>query len=119
MIAARDSIFELNVMMPLIAHNLLTSIDLLTKGIAAFADKCVTGIEADEQRCKEMIEQSLAMCTALAPVIGYDRAAELAKQAYSSGRTIREVATEAQVLPEEELERLLDPASMTRPKQNG
>lgn len=107
--------FELNVMMPLIAHNLLESIRLLSNGCRLFAEKCISGIEADEKRCQEMIEKSLAMCTALAPRIGYDAAAKIAKEAYATGKTVREVAREKNLLPQEELEKVLDPASMTEP----
>jgi fumarate hydratase class II len=107
--------FELNVMMPLIAHNLLQSVTLLENAAVQFSERCVKGLQADRQRCESLIEQSLAMCTALAPVIGYDRAAQIAKTAYESGKTVREVASEEQVLPDAELARLLDPRPMTEP----
>jgi len=107
--------FELNVMMPVMIHNLLQSIDLLAAGVRQFNERCVQGLEANRARCESLVEQSLAMCTALVPVIGYDRAAEIAKQAYASGRTVREVARQLGVLPEEELRRLLDPRPMTEP----
>ena len=107
--------FELNVMMPVMIHNLLQSIDLLAAGVRQFNQRCVQGLEANRARCESLVEQSLAMCTALVPVIGYDRAAEIAKQAYASGRTVREVARQLGVLPEEELRRLLDPRPMTEP----
>ncbi len=107
--------FELNVMMPLITHNLLQSVTLLANATEQFSERCVKGLQADRQRCESLIEQSLAMCTALAPVIGYDRAAQLAKKAFESGKTVREVAREEQVVPEAELERLLDPRPMTEP----
>jgi fumarate hydratase class II len=115
-IGARDSILDLNVMMPLIARNLLESIRLLSNGVGVFAERCVAGIDADVERCGQMIEQSLAMCTSLAPAIGYDQAAAIAKEAYASGKTVREVALEKKVLPADELNRLLDPASMTEPE---
>jgi len=105
--------FELNVMMPVMAHNLLQSIDLLTNAVDQFNDRCLQGLEADRARCEGLIEESLAMCTALAPVIGYDRAAAIAKQAHESGRTVREVALAEKVLPEYELEHLLNPRPMT------
>ncbi len=105
--------FELNVMIPLITHNLLQSIDLLARGTAAFTTRCVAGLEADAERCREMIERSLAMCTALVPRIGYDAAAAIAKEAYRTGRTVREVARETKLLTDEELDRLLDPRRMT------
>jgi fumarate hydratase, class II len=111
--------FELNVMKPLIAHNLLLSIEVLARGAAAFTEKCVKGIEADAERCKEMIERSLAMCTALAPRIGYEAAAAIAKEAYQTNRTVREVAREKRLMPEEELSRLLDPWRMTEPGGEG
>ena len=105
--------FELNVMMPVMAHNLLQSIDLLANATDQFNERCLQGLEADRERCEGLIEESLAMCTALAPVIGYDQAAAIAKQAHATGRTVREVALAEKVLPEEELKRLLDPRPMT------
>ena len=109
--------FELNVMKPVIARNLLESIDILAHGAEAFADKCVAGLQANEARCREMIEQSLAMCTALAPKIGYDAAAAIAKEAYKTGKTVREVAKAKKLMPEAELEKLLDPWRMTEGKE--
>jgi fumarate hydratase class II len=100
--------FELNVMKPLIAHNLLQSSSLLTRGIHTFVERCVDGLEANRERAEQLIEGSLAMCTALAPVIGYDAAASIAKEAYKSGRTVREVARERSGLSEEALNEALD-----------
>jgi fumarate hydratase class II len=107
--------FELNVMLPVIAHNLLQSIKLLTNGSRVFARRCVAGLEADVAKCEGNIENSLAMCTALAPVIGYDQAAKIAKTAYETGRTIREVALETSGLDKARLDRLLDAKSQTEP----
>jgi fumarate hydratase class II len=107
--------FELNVMMPLLAHNLLQAIELLSRASRQFQEKCVKGLQADRKRCESLVEQSLAMVTALAPVIGYDRAAALAKQAWASGRTVREVALAERLLSEAELARILDPRPMTEP----
>jgi fumarate hydratase class II len=101
--------FELNVMMPVMAYDLLESIALLTASSRNFAEKLIDGLEADRARAEGFVEQSLAMATALAPEIGYDKAAALAKQAYASRRTIREIAREQSGLPPERLERLLDP----------
>ena len=84
--------FELNVMMPVMAHNLLQEIELLARAVRLFTDRCIRGLQADRRRCESLVEQSLAMVTALAPALGYDRAAQLAKQAFESGRTVREVA---------------------------
>jgi len=100
--------FELNVMLPLIAWDLMDSIDLLTAGTRNFETRLVRGLEASRERAATFVEQSLAMVTALAPVIGYEQAAALAKEASASGRTIREVARERSGIPSAELERLLD-----------
>jgi len=107
--------FELNVMMPVMAYNVLQSITLLGHGIANFSKRCLQGVEADRERCQEMIEKSLALVTALTPKIGYDRAARLAKKAYDQRKTIRQVVKEENFLSEEELSRTLDPRSMISP----
>jgi len=103
--------FELNTMMPVMAYDLLESIELLAAGSGNFAAKLVDGLEADRARAEGYVEKSLAMVTALAPEIGYESAAALAKEAYASGRTVREVAREKSGLPEERLNALLDPRS--------
>lgn len=103
--------FELNVMMPLIANNLLNSTELLSNAIVAFDDKCLRDLQADRERCTELLERSLALVTALVPEIGYDRSAELAKKAHATGRTLRELAIE-DGLDAALLDRLLDPATM-------
>jgi len=105
--------FELNVMMPLIAHNLLQSIDLLATGADVMRTKMIDGIEADEDRAKFLLEQNVIIITALVPVIGYDKSAEVAKKAFKEGRGVREVALELGVLPEDELNRALDLRPMT------
>jgi fumarate hydratase class II len=115
MIGCRDGHFELNTMMPLMAHNLSESVRLLTAAAWTFAARCVAGIEADAERCEQMVERSLAMCTSLAPHIGYDQAAAIAKEAYESGRTVREVAAEQGVLDKKKLAQVLDPKAMTQP----
>ena len=111
--------FELNVMMPVMAHNLLESIRLLGNACDVFCEKCVRGIEANEERCRELVELSMAMVTSLAPKIGYDRAAEIAKESAKTGQTVREICLEKKVLPPEELERALDPVAMTEPGGEG
>ena len=90
--------FELNVMMPVMAYNVLQSIELLSNGITAFDEKCLAGLQADEKRCGDLLEQSLALVTALVPEIGYDRATDLAKQAHKTGKTLRELALEDGIL---------------------
>jgi len=105
--------FELNVMMPVMAYDLLESIRLLAAGSRNFDERCIRGIEADRDRAEGFVEQSLAMCTALAPEIGYEKAAAIAKEAYKTGRTVREVAREKSGLPEGRLNEMLDPRRQT------
>jgi fumarate hydratase class II len=105
--------FELNTMLPVTAYNLLQSIDLLASGSRVFAGRCVDGLEANRERCEGNIEQSLAMCTSLAPELGYDRAAKIAKMAYETGRTVRDVAIEVSGLDPSRVAELLDPRSQT------
>ena len=100
--------FELNVMLPLMAYNLIQSIQLLAEAVRALAGKCVRGIEVDKERCTLNLEQSLALATAFVPAIGYDKAAILAKEAYEKNKTIREVALKNRVLSEEEIKKILD-----------
>ncbi len=113
-IAGQSGNFELNVMLPLIAYNLLQSIDLLANAAENLTDQCVGGIQATE-RGPELVEQGLMLATALAPGIGYDRATDISKEAYKTGRTIREVAREKTDLSEDELDQLLDARKMTGP----
>jgi fumarate hydratase class II len=101
--------FELNVMMPVMAWDLLDGIELLAHGSTNFAARLIDGLEADRDRAASFIEQSLGMGTALAPEIGYERAAALVKEAYTTGRTVREVARQKSGLSEERLTELLDP----------
>jgi fumarate hydratase class II len=117
--AAANGNFELNVMMPVMAHDLLESIRLLANVVDAFTEKCVNGIVANKERCAELVELSMAMVTSLAPKIGYDRAAEIAKESARTGKTVRELCLEKKVLPEAELQRVLDPIGMTEPGGEG
>jgi fumarate hydratase class II len=107
--------FELNVMMPIMALRLLEAIEFSANAVRALTEKCIVGIAANRQRCSAMVEQSLALATALAPVIGYDQAAEIAKEAFRTGKTVREVARAHHVAPEHELEAILNPWRMTQP----
>ncbi|AEB12153.1 class II fumarate hydratase [Marinithermus hydrothermalis] len=106
---------DLNVMMPVIARNLLESVTFLGNAVRVFTEKAVRGMEANRERAEGYVEWSLSMVTSLAPVIGYDRAAEIAKRSVKEGRTVREICLEEKVLPEEELNRILDPRRMTEP----
>lgn len=117
--AAAGSSFELNVMMPVMAHHFLENVRILTNAVSAFTSKCVRGIEANVAHCNELVEYSMAMVTSLAPMIGYDLAAEIAKESGRTGRTVREICRERQVLPEAELEKALDPVEMTKPGGEG
>jgi fumarate hydratase class II len=112
------SIMELNVAMPVMADALLESITLLSNASKTFVDKLLLGLEVNVERCEALIDQSLMMATSLAPVIGYDAAAKLAKDAFAQGKTIRELATERGLLKPAELKRLLDPDRMTRPTKD-
>jgi fumarate hydratase class II len=114
-----QSFFELNVAMPLIGAQILESVHLLAAAARNFADACVAGIEADRERCESLVEQSLAMCTPLAPVIGYDKAAEIAKTAHKEGKTVREVARKLSGLSEKQLEEIFNLHALTEPGIRG
>jgi len=115
-LAGRDGHFELLVTLPLMAHALHEQIRVLARGAEVFAARCVEGLEADEARCRELLERSLMLVTALAPEIGYDQAASVAKQAWTEGRSLRDVVLERKLLDAETLDRLLDPEGMTHPR---
>ena len=106
---------ELNVMMPIIAHEVLESLTILTTGCRNFARECVAGIEADVERSAWLLEQSSAMATPLAPYIGYALAADIAKEAVRTGKTIRQLVIEKGVFTEDEVTQILDPHELTEP----
>lgn len=108
--AGQSGNFELNVTLPLMAHNLLQSIHLLDSAVRSFTEKCIQGISANEKRCASYLEQSLALVTALVPAVGYDKAAALAKEALATGKTVRQATLESGLLPEDEINRLFDRA---------
>jgi len=116
MLAAQAGQLELNVMMPLIGHNLLYSIRILTNGVRAFTERCVRGIEADEEQCRAWVEGSMGIGTALNPYIGYDAAAKVVREAMVTGKSIRQIVRERALLSEEELEEILSPRAMTEPR---
>jgi len=111
--AGANGNFELNVMMSVIARNLLAAIRLLASACRVLAGKCVDGIEADPERARKLVERNVIVVTALNPHIGYDAGASVAKEAFRSGRTVREVVLERGILTPEELDRLLDIHRMT------
>ena len=108
--------FELNVMMPLIVHNLLESISLLASAAVTFADKCVAGIVANVDRARELAERNIIVVTALNPHIGYDNAAKIAKKAHADGTTLKEAAIELGLLTSEEFDKAVRPEKMIGPK---
>jgi len=108
---------ELNAFIPVIARNLLESIRLLANVSNLFVAKCLEGIEANRERAKSLIDGSLAMVTALAPVIGHDAAAKIAEESLSTGRRVRELCLERTLVAPEELDKLLDPRSQTQRKE--
>jgi fumarate hydratase class II len=111
----RDGQFELNVTLPLMAHCLHEAITCLANGARVFAEKCVAGIAAEAERCRELMERSLMLVTALNPHIGYDAAASVAKEAFATGRSLREVVLARGLMDAATLDRALEPLAMTRP----
>jgi fumarate hydratase class II len=110
---------ELNVMMPMIAHNILENIRLLTGVSRVFQDKCVSGITANRAHCEELVERSMALVTSLAPIIGYDRASEIAKESATTGKTVRQISKSKKLMTDSELDKALDPIAMTKPGGEG
>jgi fumarate hydratase, class II len=122
--------FELNIMMPVMGMAALESVQLLAAGVQAFVDLCARDMEANRAQCEKLVEQSLAMVTSLNPLIGYDLAAAIAKEAFQSGKTVRQVCLEKMragalrkkdsnaVVSQAELETALDPRSMTEPEKS-
>jgi fumarate hydratase class II len=108
--------FQLNIMMPVMAHAALESVMLLARTAAAFNDLCVKDMEANPEACEASVEKSLSMVTSLNPHIGYERAAAIAKEAFKTGKTVRQLCEEQKVLPADVLQAALDPRSMTEPQ---
>ena len=114
-IAGSRGNFELNVMMPVIAHSLLESIMLMANISRTFTDRCLVGIEADPERAKELLEKNPAIATALNPYIGYDQAALVAKEAIARGLSVREIVLSKGLLDDEKVDEALDVRGMTEP----
>jgi aspartate ammonia-lyase len=106
---------ELNVMMPILAYNLIQSLEVLTNGVSAFTERCVRGIEANVERCQELAEKSMGLATALNPYIGYAAAAKVAQEAQARDVSLRQVVLEQELLSAEQLDAVLDPYTMTKP----
>jgi fumarate hydratase class II len=118
-VGAQHGNFELNVMLPVIAHNLLESIEILSTTSVVLADKAIAGFTVNTERIAELVDKNPIMVTSLNPIIGYDKAAKIAKQAYAEGRTVKNVAAELTDLSAAELDTLLDPAALADPGIKG
>ena len=114
--AASQGQFELNVMGPVLAFNLLQSLVLARNSLEVFREKCIDGIVANEERCRELLEQSFCTVTALNPHVGYYKATEVAKEAFASGKTVREICLEKGLFSESEIDAILDPVKLVRPR---
>jgi fumarate hydratase class II len=112
-VAGQSGNFQLNVMLPLIAHNLLQSIGLLANASASLADQCIGDFRVNEANIRRALDRNPILVTALNPVIGYEKGAAVAKKAYAEGRAVKDVAREMTDLGDEELDRLLDPGALT------
>ncbi len=113
-IAGQSGNFQLNVMLPVVAHNLLQSIEILANASRALADKAIVGFTVNKVKLDEALDRNPILVTALNPVIGYEKGAAVAKAAYAQGRAVRDVASELTDLTDDELDRLLDPADLTK-----
>ena len=113
--AGQGGLLELNVMMPVMAHNLLQSISLLSNASRTFAERCVNGIEVNEARAAELVEISLANATPLAPIIGYDKAAEISKEAFKKGKTIRQILKSKKLMSDSKIKKVLNLMKLTKP----
>lgn len=114
-LAAASGQLELNAFLPMLSHNLFQSLQLLANAATLLANECIRGIEADEDRCRELVENSFAMLTALSPYIGYEAASDLAREAQATGKTIRQVALDKGLFTNERLEKILSTEEMTKP----
>lgn len=108
--------FELNVFKPLIIHNILQSINIMSDSARAFSMYCIKGIKADKKRIKYLLDNSLMLVTALAPKIGYDRAAHIAKTAHKNGTTLKEEIIKSELISDKEYDKIMNPIKMTKPK---
>ncbi|PWT93207.1 MAG: aspartate ammonia-lyase [Acidobacteria bacterium] len=117
MIASQAGQLELNVMMPIIAYNLLQSLTILRNALEVFSDKCVSGITVNEEMCARYADQTLALATVLNPYIGYLNAAEVAKESQRTGRSVKEIIKERKLLSDEEFEKVFDSINLTEPRK--
>jgi aspartate ammonia-lyase len=113
--AAEAGQLELNVMMPVIAWNTLLATRILRQAMHVFSERCVAGLEADADRCRELLDRSTAVATALSPYIGYAATAEIAKESVRTGQSVTDIVRGRKLLPEDQLRRILSPEAMTAP----
>jgi aspartate ammonia-lyase len=118
-LAGQAGQFELNVMMPVIAYDLTQSLMILTNAVGSFTQRLVIGVRANKDRCEDLLAKSAAIALALNPFIGYDKAAEVAKEALARGVPLREIVLEKKLLTEKQLDEVLDPYAMTTPGVHG
>lgn len=114
-LAAQSGQLELNAFLPVIAHNLFEMLDLLRNGLRTFIDKCIKGIAADRERCRELVEESLVLVTALVGHTGYEKATEIARKCVESGKTVKELLLEDRIMDKEKTDSVLNPVAMTKP----
>jgi aspartate ammonia-lyase len=117
--AAEAGQLELNAFEPVIAFNLFRSMDMLGRACRTLAQRCIQGITANREHCRRMVENSIGLVTALNPLLGYEKSAEIAKEALATGRAVTDIVLEKGYLSREELEDLLSPANMTKPRYRG
>ena len=115
--AAAAGQLELNVFMPIIAYNLLYSIEILSNAIDAFTEKCVRGIKANKEHMHHVVSRDISLATALAPYIGYSQAAKIARKAYNEHKTVKDVCLELKIMPKDKLDKILDPSRMITPAE--
>jgi aspartate ammonia-lyase len=115
LLATQAGQLELNVMMPLISWNLIFSMELLRNCVQKFTESCISGITVNEERCRRYLEDSLGLVTVLAPYIGYNASAAIAKESVYSGRSIREIVLEQGLMTTEKLDRIMQPEHLTEP----
>ena len=116
-LAAQYSILELNVMCPIICHNILQSMKLLTNALKMFRELCIDGIKADEERCFELLHKSTAIATALNPYLGYQAVSKIVKESLGENLTIKEIVLKYKLIDEKDLNKILSPDEMTKPKE--
>jgi len=117
-LAAKAGQLELNVMEPVMVFNIIQSVEILTNAVRVFREKCILGIQANRERCQEMVERSVGIITALVPYIGYEKASKLAKEAISSNKTVPEIIAEKGIMTSEEMQKVLCPRNMTEPNNS-